>query len=353
MYTPWGPLADLDLTSLDVCRQVLEHDKHQLAEGLVVESFVEQIYAHIPDHLPAAALLDVETAIVRDRGRWLAFVWVRSPAPGLGRFLAALANRFTVYVVALTPDRRFLARPAPQGRPTGEALALETLMAQLSGRVPAQLHVDAAVRDGTRQNASFWGHLAQHYRGDLGPRVILPRLFLNFGIQPWFRAVWNLDRILVDGDKIWFLEIKHKFPINGRQLRFGLNLGEADVIARLGETGVRCLHTLLVKPTWTKDSGAAGLLASLDQRTRALLIATELDAPRLARMRANGEQISGSHTALTGQGALKYLTLPASDFNVIGNFNSCGDQLAGNMAAVMSGLPPETVTDAMLRSRRN
>lgn len=70
-------------------------------------------------------------------------------------------------------------------------------------------------------------------------------------------------------------------------------------------------------------------------------------------MRTNGEQISGSHTALTGQGALKYLTLPASDFNVIGNFNFCGDQLAGNIAAVMSGLPPETVTDAMLRSRRN
>lgn len=65
MQTPWGRLAGLDLASLDLCSEILSRDKHQLAEGLVVECLVDQIHERIPAYRPSAILLDVDTAIAR------------------------------------------------------------------------------------------------------------------------------------------------------------------------------------------------------------------------------------------------------------------------------------------------
>lgn len=55
MQTPWGWLANLDLTSLDLCRKIISSDNHQLAEGLVVESLIDQIYERIPPLRPWAS----------------------------------------------------------------------------------------------------------------------------------------------------------------------------------------------------------------------------------------------------------------------------------------------------------
>lgn len=77
MQTPWGELGSLDLADHEVCRTILAGDKHQLAEGLVVESAFDQIFEDVPAHLEGATLLDVDTAIVdtkRPHDQWHAFV---------------------------------------------------------------------------------------------------------------------------------------------------------------------------------------------------------------------------------------------------------------------------------------
>jgi hypothetical protein len=68
MQTPWGELGSLDLADHEVCRTILAQDKHQLAEGLVVERVFDQIFDDVPAHLEGAVLLDADTAIV-DPGR--------------------------------------------------------------------------------------------------------------------------------------------------------------------------------------------------------------------------------------------------------------------------------------------
>lgn len=352
MQTPWGRLADLDLTSLDLCGEIISNDKHQLAEGLVVESLIDQIYERIPPLRPSATLLDVDTAVVRHRGRWLAFVLVHSRQSGLGRYLIALEKAFQVHVVERAADGDLVLRRWREGGLIGEAAPLEEGMAALSGRLrPEPVTVAHEVRDIRRHRASFWGYLTSRYGPELGARVVLPRLFLNYGIQPWFRAVWNLDRVLVDGDQTWFLEIKHKYPMEGRALAFGLNRGEADVIDVLATAGIRCLHTILVKPRWDKSEGAGYLLAGLEQREQALVIAAELDAAAIARMRSGGQRSSGADTTYAGKGSQNYHSIPASSFHLLGTFSS-PSPVAAAMSGMLEGKLPPLITDDLLRQHR-
>lgn len=93
METPLGPLSGLDLRDHDVCRRVLSLDKHQLIEGLVFESWFDGYLAALADADDAIVAVDVDTAVVvlPDGGPG-AFVLMRSPGPGAGRYLDALAG---------------------------------------------------------------------------------------------------------------------------------------------------------------------------------------------------------------------------------------------------------------------
>ena len=353
MQTPWGPLAQLDISDKSVCLKILQHDKHQLAEGLIVESLVDQIYRQMPATMPQARLLDIETAVVKARNDWHAFVWIRRETDGLGRFLLALEQRFRVWVVRTdSPLTTFTAYERRNGRPLAPPRPLEQIMSRLAGRAPEPPSVAGSVRDEHRQLASFWGYLQEHYGASLGERVVLPRLFMNFAIQPWFRSVWNLDRILVDGERIWLLEIKHKFPIPRAPLTFGLNRGELDMIGRLGECGVSCFHTILVKPRWDKEAGSSYLINNLDQRDRALFVGTELDTATLHEMRTAGERRSAAHTTFSGSGSLGYLSLPATAFMKIGSFALPVPNLASALSGALNGQRLPGVTDAELRALR-
>lgn len=353
MWTPWGELASLDLADHELCRTILASDKHQLAEGLVVEGLFDQIFDEVPAHLDGAVLLDVDTAIVKAGQRddqWHAFVWARSRQAGLGRYLAALANRFRVWLVETdTPLTTFSAREWKEGAFTGERRPLDVLAAELSGRRPEYLSVAADVRDAMRQQQSFWGFLSERHGAALGSRVILPRLFMNYGVQPWFRAVWNLDRILVRGDEVWLLEIKHKYPFGRGALAFGLNAGELGVIARLGEAGIRCLHTIVVKPRWSKDAGAMYLFNNMQMRARAALIGMDLDRAAIGAMLARQRGSSAGHTTFSGTGALSYYPLDAAGFSRIGLLSDAPSFLAAGVAALVHGTPLDPVEDRWLR----
>src|SRR5690606_13635693 len=124
--------------------------------------------------------------------------------------------------------------------------------------------VDASVRNAVRQRAAFWGFLNEVYPGmKLWERVVLPRLFMNCGIQAFgFHGVWNLDRICLfhpsphDTGALWMLEVKHKYPMKGAQIQFGINDGEVQMMRLAAECGITTMHGIIVKPLWDKEFGA-------------------------------------------------------------------------------------------------
>src|SRR5690606_11627144 len=145
-------------------------------------------------------------------GRWLALVWMRRPTDGLGRYLLALERVACVHLVEFR-EGEFLATERSGGQRAGAPVPLQDLLGRLSGRKPSFPRVDLNVRDAHRQRAAFWGYLSDTYRDErLWNEVVLFRLFINFGVQPFFRGVWNLDRICLCGDRLWMLEAKHKYP---------------------------------------------------------------------------------------------------------------------------------------------
>ena len=354
MHTPWGPLAGLDLSGHDLAERILAADKHQLAEGLVVECLFDQIVSSIPATSAQVLALDVETVIVdprRNIGRWLAFVWARTKSSGLGRYLCALGKGFDTYLLEFSAGAFHAAR-MEEGRRVSDYQPLPALMSTLSGGRYTPFQVDTSVRDTNRQRQAFWGFLSEYYGKNLGERVVLPRLLINCAIQPYFRSVWNLDRAFVSGDRIWLFEIKHKFPMDRSSLGFGINDGELRMLHRLAASGIGCLHTILAKPYWSKDVGSMYLLNDLAMRARAGLIAKVLDARETTAILKGAAGTSGTHTSINGASSLKFRTMPASGFSRLGVLSDAPASLAASMAGLMLGNRPPDVTDAWLRSLR-
>ncbi len=352
MDTPWGRLSELDLSGHDLAAEILSADKHQLIEGLVVECLFDQIVASIPVTSTQVLALDVETVIVdtwRRTGRWVAFVWARTKSAGLGRYLRALGKGFDTYLLDFSTGT-FLAARMEEGLHVSAYGPLPVLMRALSGGKYIPFEVDTSVRDSNRQRQAFWGFLSNYYGKNLGERVVLPRLLINCAIQPYFRSVWNLDRAFVSGEKIWLFEIKHKFPIDRNGLSFGINEGELRMLDRLASSGIGCLHTVLVKPYWSKSVGSMYLLNDLAMRPRAGLIAKVLDAHETTLILRGETGTSGKHTSINGSSKLKFRAMPASGFSRLGLLSDTPASLAANIVEVMLGYRPADVTDVWLRS---
>jgi len=356
MILPWGELESLDRNNLDLAYAILSHDKHSLVEGLVAECWFDQFVDKVIEASAGAAhLLDVETAIVEayePARRSLAFVWARSKGPGLGRYLRALER---VYEVILIEEKLngFVGAKISGGRRASEPAALSSLLQELSSQYPKQFEVDQSVRDSTRHRQAFWGMISSYYKENLWSRVVMPRILMNFGIQPYFRAVWNLDRVLVWEDQIWLIEVKHKFPFeSGATLKFGLNNGEAQMLQKLVRAGLRCMYSVLVKPTWSKEVGSMYLITAKEQTERAALIGVELTKDRLVRMMGGQTKTSAAHTSINGRSNQKYKSVGASEFLKLGTFSMPLAEIAKNSIAVLQGSALESVEDCWLRSLR-
>lgn len=353
METPWGNLSSLDLKDHELAASVLSADKHQLVEGLAAECLFDQIVENIPTASGGHVTpLDIESIVVdtqRSNDRFLCFVWARKMMPGLGRYLIALEKCLTPYLVTYDSGE-FMAVRVQKGKRAGQKQPLSALMMELPGSNFTPFKVDPSVRNRNRQQQAFWGFISDYHQEQLGNRVILPRILINYGIQPYFRAVWNLDRIFIIDNDVWIFEIKHKFPMDRQGLRFGINNGELAVLNRLASAGIRCLHTILVKPYWSKDVGSMYLMNDLNKRTHAAIIATPLDHKTTTRLMGQQSGRSGNHTSITGVSGLKYKSLPASDFKVLGLLSDLPADVAGKMLSVMTGKAAEPVQDTWLRS---
>ena len=122
MQTPLGSLRNLDLSDHEVCRRILELDKHQLVEGLVFESFFDQYLMSLPE-VSAGTMhaVDVDTAVVRLSRRAApgnndlgAFVWARRKVAGLGCYIGALSAKMPAWLVkygGCSGERPLLTRP--------------------------------------------------------------------------------------------------------------------------------------------------------------------------------------------------------------------------------------------------
>ena len=355
METPWGELSGLNLADHELAADVLSADKHQLVEGLVVECLFDQIVANVPAVSGKDVIaLDVDSVVVdtmRTGDRWLCFVWARSMTEGLGRYLLALERCLVPYLVTYR-NGEFMATRVRGGKRELAERPLSELMLELSGGRVTPFRVDGSVKNRNRQRQAFWGFISEYYQDRIGEQVVLPRILINCAIQPYFRAVWNLDRVFVVDDAVWLFEIKHKFPMDRNGLHFGINDGELRMLEILVRTGIRCLHTILVKPFWSKDVGSMYLLNDLNMRTQAAIIAAVLDEASTARIMGRRSGRSGTHTSITGASELRFKSIPAADFMVLGQLSDPPPDVAAKMSAVMAGRQSAQVSDDWLRSLR-
>lgn len=354
MITPWGELASLNLKNHELAATILSADKHQLIEGLVVECLFDQIVDNVSSLGRNVIALDVDSVVVDTRRiheRWIVFVWARTKGDGLGRYLQALGRCAVPYLVEYENGEFFAVRMNGRKR-VGEPRILCEVMHELSqGRVTPFI-VNDSVKNHNRQRRAFWGFMSDYYQDKLGEKIVLPRILINCAIQPYFRAVWNLDRIFVVENEIWIFEIKHKFPIDKKPLLFGINDGELGMLEMLTHAGIRCLHTILVKPYWSKDVGSMYLLNDLNMRTRAAVIATVLDQATTAHIMGQQSGRSGAHTSINGVSGLKYKSIPSSNFSPLGVLSDPPLEVAAKMASLISGQKIPSVNDNWLRELR-
>lgn len=356
METPWGLLHELDPHNPTLACEILSTDKHQLVEGLVVESLFDQIIGKLPSVGNSRDVsLDVETIVVQVTDAeepWIAFVWARARQSGLRDYLRALEQGFATYLLKLH-EGYFYATRVRDGHIDGkDTLPLHHLVTKLGYPVARPSAVDPRVRDYLRQQQAFWGFLSAQYGRRLWDDVVMPRLLINHGIQPHFRAVWNLDRVFIYDGKIWLGEIKHKFPFGQYELSFGMNVGELNVIERLTAAGIQCLHLVLVKPVWSKDQGSMYLLNELEMRSRAALIACVLNDENLSSIFSADKAVSGNHTSFTGSSNISYRKVKASQFSLIGTIGDKPPELAAGLGRLMRGEQTAAVSDARLRQFR-
>ncbi|WP_077045962.1 hypothetical protein [Pseudomonas sp. KK4] len=359
MITPLGALESLDLTDPNTCFEILSYDKHQVAEGMVVESLFDQIIERIPSLVEGeeVRVLDVDTFVVRNSkvfAQGYAFVlsWKEPKQTGLKRYLMALGKVFTTYQVEYVERVGFRARLVREGRPASEWQKLEALLDTLSVRSATNYTVDSRVRKQDRQLASFWGYLRETYGGRLAQKVAVPRLLVNWGIQPWFRSVWNIDRVLLVGDSLWVLEAKHKFPYeHSGRLQFGLNNGEAYLIRDLVRGGINVIHSIVVKPYWDMNVGSSYLINNYKAKQNAIVVGRTVDMAAIEKIIGSTTARSPGHTTMTGDGKLKYKPLIASDFALLSNLAD-PDSVARGIAQLMNGSLEHRCEDDNLRTAR-
>lgn len=339
MQTPWGELKELDQTSRELAHKVLRFDKHQLVEGMVAEIAFDQLLRSVQDAAGnLLQLLDVEAYACRSHDRRAPlsiFIWARQKQPGLGSCLNALANAATVFLVEFE-NGEFVAAQWKNSRRITPKARLGDVVPRLSGRAsPAS--ISSAVRDERRQNNAIWGFLdASLTVTQLWEQLALPRILVNFGLEPFFARTWNIDRLCLFNGEVWMLELKHKFPI-GPGNRFGLNEGELDLMRVMSDARVRVAHLILVKPIWDKAEGSMYLFNNRELRDRAALIGVEMNRRQIRAAFSRPRLKAPENTTLKGEGSIYYRELPTGIFSQLGLFGDTSTSLSQSLTQLLSG----------------
>lgn len=318
MDTPWGPLSQLDHRNTELALNIIKTDKDTLVDGLIVEHTFDKILRPLVTSAESRlTILDIETIIVSFEQQKFAFIWARSREPGLGRYLLALSKGMPVYLIDYTAGE-FFGTPFKDQRLEKEArLPLTDLASSITGKGPNVRGVSLAVRDARRTNTAYWGFLDPVYKDKLWDKVILARLLINHGLSPYFQGVWNLDRVCLYRDKLWVLEIKHKFPM--KNMALGINVGEVQNIAMLQELGIECLYTMLVNPVREPGTSAMYLYNNRELQEQVAIIAINFGIRAKALLNTKPKK-APFHTSISGDTEVDYYQIRPESFSYLGSF---------------------------------
>ncbi|MDT4851140.1 hypothetical protein FQZ97_853110 [compost metagenome] len=228
--------------------------------------------------------------------------------------------------------------------------SLESLVERLGCYHGEGYEVAENLRKKDRQLGAFWGYLKESYGANIKDRIALPRLLVNWGIQPWFKSVWNIDRVILIDNQIWALEVKHKFPYFGQgHLRFGLNNGETYLIRDLVGCGIKVLHAIIVKPYWNMDTGSSYLISNYTARSKALVLGAVFGEGEIQEVLKRLDESSPVHTSVDGKSRLKFKAIPVTDFTPLSFLNN-REEVAARIALLLRGELIERCSDEQLRA---
>lgn len=347
--TPWGPFSSLDRTDRDLAHEILKWDKHQVLEGMVVERAFDQMLEHAASESNGGLqLLDLETFVVKSPTAGsppVAFVWLRGTQPGQRRYLDALAKVFTVYHLELINDdfhaSLWDSKHLTPRRPLAD-------LVRDIGRKPRYQAVAPDVRNEVRQNTAIWGFLAEALSTEqIWTQLVIPRLLVNFLLQPFFIGTWNLDRICLFREELWMLELKHKFPM-GSGDNFGLNDGELRMMRFMSDAGLRPAHMIIVKPVRDITVKPMYLFNNRQLRERAAVIGVEMTRQKIDLIERKPLRKSAKHTTITGTGTVGFRELPVSIFSRLGTYGEEGQKISPEILKLLSGQKLEQASGGWL-----
>ncbi|UST73195.1 hypothetical protein NF675_19605 [Pseudomonas siliginis] len=375
-YTPLGYFPEeIDLANLTSNESLLTREKHQLLEGLVIEYVAEQFISS-PFLKDSIVLLDVVTLIVRGipddhsnaLGQYCNFIWKRDNSD-IEDFISILKNlsQGCASTTFLCKEENMKFHTQKPG--SSKWLPLQRYLCKkrkiTNDKEIKFPQVNAESKDNERQLSSILGRLLPAYNKRIIRDVILPRVFKNYIIQPFFRSGWDLDRIFRYKGKLWEFELKHKYPIDNYEffekinntnnrycLSFGINEGQANIIKLLADQGLNTLHLILVKPRWTDQEDPGYLFVDEDARKNTLVIGAVLTPDKINAIMKGDLKKAPSKTSFSGASKANYYRIPRNFFQVIGRYADGKDNLTPNIIRLLDGnLNSPLTTDTLLENR--
>lgn len=362
MQTKWGTLSDLDLADVRVLEKILQWDKHSQLEGMIMEHIFDQITEKAGSH--GLKGLDVYTGIATNyRGLSYAFVWLttgRLDAP-IRKYLSLLSKIHKVYLVVYDDfQKEFMVSASeydPERKDKYEKIPLQELMEILSGKKPDFLTLKPKkkeVVDASRQHQVFWGFLNVVSGDQLYRNIVLPRLFMNFGINPYF-YVTDVDRVVSLGEDILVLEIKHKYPgyhNDEKKSYMGLNKNVCENIKRLLEAGFKYYYLVMIKPFSKKEIPSMYLLGDLEARDKTFFAGCSIDMDRIGTILSAKPVPAPPDTSHSGWTPMDVQPVFYDMFRFLCPLNYPVSRIGEIIAKAVKGESFPVLTDEDVRSRK-
>jgi hypothetical protein len=338
-------LNELNLNDHGTQLKILSYDKHQTVEGLYIEPFAMNYMNALARF--GVSSIDVVTVLAKNikeqRGPAPArcvFIWDRSLNQDSKRYIELLRSLHpkTTYIIDYDDYicNFFCFKPENSAAryPLQEYLRRKREMDKISFPV-----IDAKVKDTVRHNSAFWGRLIDAFKNEdeFKNEVLLNRMLKNFAIQPFFKFLWDLDRIISYKNRFWELELKHKYPFSSPDgLAFGINVGQAKLINELAAKGLNTLHLILVKPSWSKEIAPGYIFNQKDVQRKVLLIGMVINKQKIQQAMAGHIGKSDESTSFTGKNQLNYCRLPAKSFFLLGSYEDPIERVAENILTLLN-----------------
>lgn len=357
LLTPFGELSSIDLNDQATQQKILFHDKHQLLEGLVAENHIDQI---LTSAQRGGRLVRLKVTSVFAKTGKAAKPYVLVLDHGcetklLNAYLAQLAKTFNVKLVRYDENlRKFFTHSAPYTENITLDSSYGTLVKKMVSETEFAL-IAERIKNVSRQMQGFWGQMVSPYGSKLGLEVVLPRIFKNFAVQPYFNeGVWDIDQVYWDTQDHVFsvLEVKHKFPSDTGTfpLSFGINLGSVKMLLALHTAGFRCFHCIMVKPYWDKRVSITFLSNNLEARKNVLFCGKNFSREELEQLSKKKPWFAPSDTSLTGQKRVPVVFFGASSLFRIGLLDD--SDLPERFALAITDQLKIQLTDGELRRRK-